>query len=525
MGDALYFPLALLVVMWCSARRFDTPSPVRSFTTAPRYLAGIAAYIAAGALFYFALSAFVWYALATQVGAALGGLAMAAIAVRLPLIREADRWLRRRLKAAIGYPSEAHRLAAMLASAPLTPPEKVREHVRSVLLRRGYDPRDDWLPAAQPMRELLERSAALFEQIRGWDRHARYAGFVAGVREEFDVLRQRFDQLTLKVVRVMGTIEKLGGLWGEVETAMQPSPPGRRATDYDQARERCGATVRAAVNEMLADLREDIAFFQRNLCMLVARGVLATSITARQRQARLGQLGFSVELQPASTLVLLLWAGALYFTVFLVAMLLLPQLLSLNSETALEQLARASRVTLVQMIGVALAVVPKQYFGFANEDLHGRTPWRFVLSAALAAAALAFLLNLAVLGSEHVGRSLPWLGMPLLTAGVLAYLVQDSRWMHWSLRRQRLADIGLVLAAVATALATARVVQYLNGSLPTTSRVVYTSAMLLLAAVGIGAFLPSACRHPARHKPLHTHPRHQPAGIHTPVRPHPTPLV
>jgi hypothetical protein len=213
--------------------------------------------------------------------------------------------------------------------------------------------------------------------------------------------------------------------------------------------------------------------------------------------------------------------------VYLVFLALPPLLPDMDLDTALEQLGRVTRITLVQMIGVAVAIVPKQYFGFANEDLHGRTPWRFVFGAAVVAVALAFFLNLALLDSDRFPRSLPWLGMPLFTAGVLAYLVQDSRWLHWSLRRQRVADVILLLVGTTIALVIARTIQPLMGILPRPGyHWWYGPVVVLLTASGIGAFLPSACRHPARQRALRPQPRHQPEGmVKTAVRAHPTPMV
>ncbi len=529
----LHFWLGLVVVMWLSARRFDTPTPVRSFTTAARYYWGVVAYMGAGALLYCALNGFVLFALGSAGGyphqsVPLAALALTVVVVRLPFISHADRWLRKVLHRAIGYPSQAHRLAALLSSAPLSPSKEVRSEVSSVLMRRGYDLEDDWLPVAQPMRELWHRVAVLFQQVRGWEHDERYGDFVSAAREEFDVLRQRFDQLSMKVVRVLGTIERLGGLWEQVECATLPAPAGRRSTDCDEARSQCGDTVRAVVNELLADLREDIAFFQRNLCVLVARGVLAQSTTVRQRQRRLEELGFTVELRAPSTATLLAWAAGLYFVVF-VAFLALPPLLHDASVAHLiQQLGRVARITGSQVLAVAVAIIPKQHFGFANEDLHGRTPWGFVLGAGLVAAALAAAIQIAFLGSTF-SNSAPWLVMPFATAAIIAYLVQDSRWKGSRFaNRQRVADAVVMLIGVGIALALARGLKWVffgelssaNGSY----RWWYDPAVVLLIGVGIGAFVPSACRRPMHPGAARSRARHGAATLrraHEPVSPTP----
>src|SRR5688572_14059211 len=115
MGDSiLHFALGLVVVMWLAARRFDTPTPVRSYTTAARHGFGIAAYMWAGALVYCALGVIIWSALVPQVieqaRVPFLALALTVVLVYLPFANHAEKRLRRALRTAVGFPAEAHRL-------------------------------------------------------------------------------------------------------------------------------------------------------------------------------------------------------------------------------------------------------------------------------------------------------------------------------------------------------------------------------------------------------------------------------
>jgi hypothetical protein len=484
------FAIGLVAVAWLSARRFDTPRPVWSYTKAARYFWGSAGYVVVGAVLYGT-----WYLLlARAVGfgatAALGALLATGLAVRLPGAWRVDRWLRAELHHLIGYPWEAHRLASALSVAPFDPTAAVREEVRFVLQGRGYEMDHCWLPAAEPMRALWFRAAALFQQVHRWDRDRRFERFGAAARDELDVLRQRFDQLSLKVVRVLETIEELGRLWIRAD-----AKPDRS----DGAEQQLRTDLRAIVSRLLADLREDIAFFYRNLCLFVARGILAECVGARGRQRELAKLGFKLAPERPRTILVLALAFAFYFVAFLLA-------LSGRVETLSGALPGIAKIALIQVLAVAIAVVPKQLFGFANESLYGRTPWGFVLSAGCGAVLAAMLVQSAFIaagvnggnGTSAFWRMVPWLPMPFAAAASIAYLVQDGRWsrIHSTMGR-RFADVLVLAGTLGLALCAARGAQYLiKARVWELETVVRDAQLIAIIAVGIGYMIPHAFRRP-----------------------------
>jgi hypothetical protein len=345
--------------------------------------------------------------------------------------------------------SEAARLVDTLVRAELHAPEAERE-VTLVLRLHGYDPHEETIPAAEPMRRLWLNAAVVFHQIRGWADDPGYRRFVVGAATEFDVLRQRFDQLSMKVVRVSETVDRLA-LWS----------PSASAASSDDAN-----TAREIITRLYTDLREDVAFFWRNTCLFVAHGVLAVSATAGGRRRRLEAIGFALPTKNRHTSRVLAWAFVTYVVIF-VAFRVVPLLLDQSHESRQQiwsGLVRAVMIATVQVVSMMVAILPKFRFGFANEDLHGRVSLSFVLGAGLTAALVAvpiqlwFNLLIYPTPTRAVGSfatSYPWLLMPFATAATFAYLVQDSRWSSLASRaRRRLAD-GLVFATT-TVSATSR---------------------------------------------------------------------
>ena len=480
---AVEFLLGLVLVAVLAGEWFNRPGSIRSRTTAAKYHAGLQVYRFGLALVYCTVA----LALASRVPptAVVVGII---VLRRAPLIGRLDVWGRYALHWLIGARSEAYRLADTLVRAQLHAPEAERE-AALVLRLHGFDPDEETIPAAEPMRRLWLKAAVIFHQIRGWADDPGYRRFVMGAATEFDVLRQRFDQLSMKVVRVSETVDRLA-LWS-------PMPSDAQASDD-------GSTAREIITRLYADLREDIAFFLRNTCLFVAHGVLAVSATPGGRRQRLAQIGFMLP-PNRPTLSVLAWAFMTYVAIFLASRGV--NLLLDESHEPHDQiwngLVRAVMIATVQVVAIMVAILPKFRFGFANEDLHGRVPLWFVLGAGIAAVLVAlpikFWFNLLIyptptqaLGAVLTGY--PRLLTPFVTAATFAYLVQDSRWSTLASRaHRRLADALVFTAAtLSTTMATHWMLQHLGlgGRTPLALKI----AVAVAIGVAIGAMVPAECR-------------------------------
>ena len=445
--------LAFLVPLW-----FTGTASARSYATAARYYGVLFAYTGALVVVFAALVTLllIWRgvvsldelmaslkavrheqfaAMALPVGVFL----LVAAGIRLPLFAKARAWVRRSLNRAMRAPTEAEVLADELVRAD---PKLSTEEWADVTLHHqmhGYDPAEIWLPVAEPMRTLWFKSTALFFKIRRWTADRHYCGFAQAAAGDFDLLRGRFDQLSLKVARVMDMVERLGGLLPAQEENAS-SPVETKSPSPSEGADR----IRRIVVELLANLREDIAFFHRNLCLFVARGVLAGSLTAGGRQHRLSALGYELESRPRSPLLILVFAWIGYFLIFVWG--------GMN-------LQRVVMISTTMVLALATAIVPKRYWGFANEDLYGHTPWPFVAAAGLASAVfwagnrqVFYLLSRdSSQPMRNLSQSYPW-ALPAFTTGAMtAFLIQDSRWSGLPSRWSRRALDGLMMALGVTA--------------------------------------------------------------------------
>lgn len=489
--------LAAVVVILGAARRFDLPSSVREYTTALRHAIGLTGYALTLVLLYCVL-----YSLNRRLhvpGAAWVAAALALLCWHLPFMSGIDLRLRDAFHRLTGAPFEAWQLAAMLTPEHFHPSRALQQEVRAILLLRGYDVDDDWLPAAAPLRAQWLHAAMCYFLVRDWERPGSgYTRFITGrARQDFDSLRQRFDQLSGQVVRVLATVERLADMWSEAEKSGAVQSPGVAdgATDAAMRTHRRAEDTRAIVTELISDLREDVEHFFDSLSVFIARGVLASSLTERQRRSRLSRMGFAIERTDTSLTVVLFWTAVFYLLAFLVLGLLSGR----NPLRQPEGPIWLFIVAATQTMAVAAAIVPKRLFGFANEDLYGNTPWGFVFAAGAAAVALAVLLRALLMpgffGTLQSPRTL-WLLSPFTTAAATAWLVQDSRWMRFdSAVTRRLLDALVMTAAVAVAATSIRLLRLVLFSQPwLLERLLFDIGLALSVGVVIGYNVPSRFR-------------------------------
>src|SRR5205085_1141490 len=163
-------------------------------------------------------------------------------------------------------------------------------------------------------------------QLRAWASGPRYESFLIETRHDFDRLRQRFDDLSLKVARTFDHIEQIGTLsyfltsanatleatGAYTMAAMSRAPaekPGSQPADV----------VRKLVEDLLSDLHDEIARFVKDARLLAARAVLTSETTERQRAQSLAKLGFRITQEsPRPSYEVLAFVGmAIFATVWL----------------------------------------------------------------------------------------------------------------------------------------------------------------------------------------------------------------
>ena len=510
--------LGFVVLVVFNGKRFGTPSWVRSYTTGANYYLGLLAYFLSIGFIYFVLTEIVRRAArkvlltsSPDPGIILAPLLIAfaiLLLFRFRPLSSLEAWFRNKLYNLIGYPGQAYRLAEVLFGSEYKLSGQLEAEVRSLLLNRGYDPSQNWLPVADPTRDLWFKAAILFHQVRNWERKKGYREFLSNARVEFDALRQRFDQLSFKVSRLFMTVERLGLLLlPAAATGHGASPSGNPGAVAPPESQEAMETVKNAISDLLSDLQEDVAFFLRSVCLFTARGALSKTFTSRNCFQRLKDLGFTVETPCPSTNIVLLEA----FIVFLICLAIPIAVAAPGVEDPLP--FRTVMIATIQVIALATAILPKRRYGFANEDLHGHPPWPFITGAGLFALASAMLVGL---GFRFVAFSFewedalqdfycswPWPLMAFSTAAISALLIQDSRWASTSsLRAKRIKD-ALVMALGNGAMTAIVLLIFLTiipdpcGGMPNPlKRVGWTLPLGLGGSIGflIGYLVPSAVR-------------------------------
>ncbi|HEY1327399.1 MAG TPA: hypothetical protein VGI14_10705 [Casimicrobiaceae bacterium] len=455
--------LGACIVGIVAASRFGRPSWYRTYTTEARFDLSQALFAMLHVGVYFVLCLIVLrigrayvvdkasdlWALVQLSPVLLG---MVAVVV-LPMIGWLDRWPREVLHRLAGAPSEGLRLAHVLESADFVASGDVDEETRALLERRGIDVTADCVDPARVALDQFVKATHLFLRLRAWASGPRYESFLMETRHDFDRLRQRFDDLSLKVARTFDHIERIGTLSYFLTSANATLEATgayavaamNRAEPAEKPGWNPADMVRKLVEDLLSDLHDEIARFLKDARLLAARAVLTSEMTERGRAASLSRLGFRITQQavrPSYEVLVFVGAG-----IFSICWLFLTLLYAADpGPGVLRNGSLAMLIAIVQGAALAVAVVPKTLWRFANSGLTGHTPWGFVIGAGAVAFFVSMLIN-AIVGlfigqpMERLFMSLPWWPMALATASIAAFLVQDKRWARVeSLRQRRLLD-------------------------------------------------------------------------------------
>jgi len=445
--------IALVVTVMFGWIGFNEPSWSRTYTTALRYRAALLLHIAlyvGSLLVAFLVLRRMFHDVGNRDEVVAAWVAFAAIAcVRgIPLLA---RWPRRLLHRVAGIPDLAARLAERLTDTPLERRGTVEAEARALLENRGIESDCDWLPAAQNVYQQLLNATVLFVQLRTWELDRQYARFVAEARIEFNRMRQEFDRVSFRYARAVANVERLGRI--RYISTHQDAAASGEVDDH----------LRKLVKDLVSDVSEDVGVFYRDACQLLARGVMTTRWSRGARDAAFAKLGFlKTPHEPRSVIDVLASAAVLIYLGLWVFFLILPAERGSSVDAgalraSLELQDRVAVITLIVLSSLAVAIVPKLYWGFANAGLRYRTPVAFVIAAGVAAMLLALVINL-VAGMIFIGGSagalartregLPYLHSAFLTAATTAWLVQDHRWLGVALPRLRRLYDAATLGAV-----------------------------------------------------------------------------
>jgi hypothetical protein len=427
--------LASLVCAIGAAVSFNRPSWSRSYTSAIRFRAAflthIVLYVTVFFVFFLILcSLFEDKESITKIH--LGWISLAMTLFVRARSRNPRLWL---IKKA-GVPAYAESLSNSLAECKVEPRPEVMARSVETLKSCGIVISPGELEPFGDVKSLLLKTTYLFIQIRQWETATHFKPFVTEAKNELDRLRRRFDRLVFRVSKTLESIERLG----ELSVSISES----RSTTSDESRS-SDDLLRKIVSNLIADTCENITAFHHDVCLLVARAALTTTLSRRGRQAMISHLGLQFESQKRSVRYgFLIVVGAVLYVCVWFCFKLIP---AWETDIRLRNLVIV--VSLSIFGSIAIAIVPKLRWGFANDGLFERTPWHFVIGAGICAVILQVIIRtIAADVGNHEERTmhsvligLSFSPTTFLTASTVAWLSQDHRWAKTiSASKRRLQD-------------------------------------------------------------------------------------
>lgn len=463
-SDTATLVLAVVLTAIFAAHGFNQPSWVSTYTTLMRYRVAVLLHVLLNVAFFLLLLLVLqrlgrvvhsewmplwissgWIPRKFPEGAPVWGAFIATVV--LSTAATFSNRVRRRIHALAGIPDKAREFASALADSSMQVDSEVRAKVSAMLQSVGLGPSSEWLPHAQPLHDQINQAGWLFVQVRDWETDPAFRGFVDEARNELFRLRQRFDALSLRVSRMLASFEILAMVKHEFH---KHSAEGEQLDGH----------LRRLTGDMIADACEDVSLFHRDACLLAARGILATESTRSGRAFAFDRLGFKDVVPERSSIyrVFPFAAGLLFVGLWI---------LFLTQEVPRRDLTpfQLQLVIMVTNLGaLAIAILPKPHFGFANGGLYRRTPWGFMLASSIAAALFFVIVNLVAGGvlstvERRFHNGGPYFAFAVLTAATTVWLMQDHRWLGLRSRvLRRLCDAAvfgiawLAAGAIANAL-------------------------------------------------------------------------
>jgi len=423
---------AVLLVIVFAHSRFNTPSNTRYSTTIGQFYFAEIAYITCNLLLLVLLSGLIHASpevlklLAggdpTQIPEGIEGISAPLVAALVmttllphsPVISQIDKLLLDRFRALGNIPVEVRRLAALLRDAKLEiPPAAAAEAARYIDQQlESPEALQAFLKANAPDRPeyIFNRVLYLASRLKRWESHEKFSGDCVQFREDFDGIFKKLDELVKLTSRFASIF----------------SQPATGGTD----------SMARAHGELRKRILADCEALNREICDFLARAILHSIHSRRERDATIRDLGFAIpegaEAGLSATKVVTFAASV--FLIFFTGLSLLGFLLN-DYEVKVHRLfGIALLVAIINGVAIYCAIMPKQFWGFADIRKLGMRPviGYFVsgLMAIIGAAAISFVFRSLLYMNFDCAISLslassPWLAIAFSEAVMLALLADN----------------------------------------------------------------------------------------------------
>lgn len=379
-GLILQWSLGILVVCLYSHDRFEKPCSVRWTTTFARYWFARTGYMATLVAIYLILAGcftdaqpFLQFLL-PQPGTPdvpktpdalpaplFAALLLTSLLPHIPHLNFIDEATKRLFQRIGNIPQEVRVLSDQLEDTKLVLPAGGSSHLVESMRELGIE--EGWLGRPEySLTHKWARIGVLYGAIKRWERSALFAHYVKQREQTFADISRRIEEVQKRI-----RTDQNGVLEDEL----------------------------APVTEAFRSTKKELNQLHRDLCDLVAGGLLHVSRTPKQRQARLDELGFSIsekQLRSAFSVHHIFLIGGLIFLIMLFVTLIFQQFI--NPGPLNLQMRVLFLVPVTYCVAIVLAIFPKSAWGFANIRLVGHRPVMGYAASGAMAAAAAFIIQL-----------------------------------------------------------------------------------------------------------------------------------
>jgi hypothetical protein len=459
--DAMYnWAFAVLLVIVFAHSRFNTPSNSRYSTTIGQFYFAEIAYVTCNLLLLVLMSGLVHASpevlklLAggdpTQIPEGIEGISAPLVAALVmttllphsPVISQIDKFLLDRFRALGNIPVEVRRLAALLRDARL--------QIESAAAADSARYVDAQLESPEALQAFLKANAPdepeyifnrvlyLGTRLKQWESHERFSGDCVQFRDDFDGIFKKLDDLV-----------KLTSRFAAIFTL-----PEKGGTD----------AVARAHGELRKRILADCQALNREICDFLARALLHNIRTRRERDAVIRDLGFVIPegAEAGLSATKIVTFATSVFLIFFTGLSLLGFVLNGYEVKVHRLFGIALLVAIINGVAIYCAIMPKQFWGFANIQKVGMRPviGYFVsgVLAIIAAAAIGFVFRSLLYMNFDCSISLslassPWLAMSFIETVLLAlladnYAADPQRAPKWTRYAEGLAQ-GVAQAGIA----------------------------------------------------------------------------
>jgi len=436
LGNKLEWLFGAFIVLIYSYRRFNTPKAFTASTTMLKFhFAGVSYYISCLLLFFFIASllaqspnllsalgvqpAAIPADLETLSGPLITALLLTALLPHAPILSRIDESLLAFFRRIGQIPVAAAILSSQLRRTGIRIPERS--------YRRGYtDPIDvkdqilrfaerKLVPISKGDLEFENRDSVgfrlattiwLLDEITSWEGNPAYRSISDLFSEEVRQIHEKFEKFVSIAIRYF-----------ELNKEVKSGENGTELTRaLSEVRDRC--------DEVYDDLFRDI-------CDLIARAVLRRELSSTDRKYKLDQLGFCM---PGPTLSFdnFIGIGLITFVILFTTMSLIGA--ALQEEIVSKSLLIATMVTIIYVVAIACAILPKTNWAFANIKRRGHRPWAAYLVSALMAVVIGIAVSIIFKAIQYqnfylavyqLKYSYPWFYLTFTLTLVIAYLADS----------------------------------------------------------------------------------------------------